>query len=71
MDIVCITGLSQPGTRQLTELLNGESLELGARFAVERDPQVNYDVATQACTVVLSLVFPEGGTKRTFSVKQL
>ncbi|MGZ0708877.1 hypothetical protein ACWPKO_11130 [Coraliomargarita sp. W4R53] len=71
MDIVCITGLSQPGNWQLTELFEGESVELGARFSVEKDPQVNYDTATQTWTLVLSLVFPEEAAKRTFSVKQL
>lgn len=71
MDIVCITGLSQPGSWQLVELHDGESLELGARFAVEKDPQINYDVATQTWTAVLSLVFPEDAAKRTFSVKRL
>ncbi|MEN8724909.1 MAG: hypothetical protein ACN4GF_11635 [Lentimonas sp.] len=71
MDAVRITGLSKPGSWQLTEQLDGESLELGARFPVEKSPQVVYDTATQTWTVVLSLVFPEGATKRTFSVKQL
>ncbi|WPJ96202.1 hypothetical protein SH580_00615 [Coraliomargarita algicola] len=70
MDIVCITGLSQPGTWQLTELIDGEPVELGARFTVEKDPQVNYDVATQSWTAVLSLVFPEEASRRTFSLKQ-
>ncbi len=71
MDVICIAGLSQPGTWQLSEQLDVESLELGDRFSVERDPQVNYDPATQTWTVVLSLVFPEGATKRSFVVKQL
>lgn len=71
MDVICIAGLSQPGTWQLSEQLDVESLELGDRFSVERDSQVNYDPATQTWTVVLSLVFPEGATKRSFVVKQL
>ncbi len=71
MDVICIAGLSQPGTWQLSEQLDVESLELGDRFSVERDPQINYDPATQTWTVVLSLVFPEGATKRSFVVKQL
>lgn len=71
MDTVRITGLSQPGSWQLTEQFNGESLDLGTRFSVEKDPQINYDPATQTWSVVLSLIFPEGATKRTFTVQQL
>ncbi|MDQ8206727.1 hypothetical protein QEH52_04350 [Coraliomargarita sp. SDUM461003] len=70
MDTVRITGLGQPGSWQIAEQFEGGALALGARFTVEKDPQVNYDPSTQSWTAVLSLVFPEGVRERKFMLMQ-
>lgn len=71
MDTVCLTGLSKLRNWELMEKFDGELLELGERFPEERDPQINYDTATQTCTLVLSLLFSDEVTKRTFLIKEL
>jgi hypothetical protein len=71
MDTVCVTGLAKPGSWSLLELVDEKSVPLGERFAVEAQPQVTYIPATDTWTAVLSLVFPEDRTERTFTIQQL
>ena len=69
MDTVCVTGLPSPHNWRIGELLDGEFVELGKRFAVELGPQVVYMPESQSWTAVLSLQFPEGSTERSFVVE--
>lgn len=69
MDTVCVTGLPNPGTWTIEEIIDGGSVPLGERFVEEAQPQVTFAPETQTWTAVLSLVFPNGSTERTFGLK--
>lgn len=69
MDTVIIGGLGQPNTWKLMEVVDGVSIELGTRFPVEANPQIDYDPDANAWSVVLSLIFPEGAQDREFVLK--
>jgi hypothetical protein len=71
MDTVCVTGLGRPESWTLVELVDGQPVPLGERFAVEAKPQVIYSPETETWTAVLSLVFPEDSTERTFTIRKL
>ncbi|KRP37222.1 MAG: hypothetical protein ABS34_03770 [Opitutaceae bacterium BACL24 MAG-120322-bin51] len=66
MDTVCVTGLANPDSWKLEELVEGKSVPLGERFKVEAQPQITYVPETGTWTAVLSLVFPEGSHERSF-----
>lgn len=69
MDTILLTGLPDPALWQVGELIDGKFTLLGERFPEEASPQVNYDPASQSWTVVLSLVFPEAASLRTFVLR--
>ena len=71
MDTICVTELSNPGTWQIVERVDGKSVPLGERFSVEAQPQIVYQPESQSWTAVLSLVFPEGNQERTFTIQNL
>ena len=70
MDTICVTGLSNPGTWQIVERVDGKSVPLGERFSVEAQPQITYVPETGTWTAVLSLVFPEGSQERSFTIQK-
>lgn len=67
METIRITGLPDPSTWQIGDLVGDEWRPLGRRFPEEADPQVNYDPHRGTWTAVLSLVFPAGGGAREFA----
>lgn len=69
MDTIQLTGLPEPSLWQLGELIDGKFTTLGERFPEEAKPQLNYDPASQTWTVVLSLVFPQAISQRTFVLR--
>ena len=71
MDTVCVTGLLSYDAWTIEESFEGKSMPLGERFSIEAQPQVTYVPETETWTVVLSLVFPEESTERTFSIRKL
>ena len=71
MDTVCVTGLASPETWTLEERFEGKSVPLGDRFSVEAQPQITYVPETSTWTAVLSLLFPEGSSERTFTIRKL
>lgn len=71
MDTVRVTGLPNPGTWKIEEKFDGRLVPLGDRFSVEAKPQINYVPETNSWTAVLSLVFPEGDSERTYIIRNL
>lgn len=69
MDTISLTGLPDPSGWSIGEVRDGKFEPLGARFPEEAGPQLNYDPASKAWTAVLSLVFPDGASPRTFALR--
>jgi SSS family solute:Na+ symporter len=69
METVCVSGLPEPSTWKICELLDDRWLPLGERFPEEANPQINYNISDARWTAALSLVFPDGAGSRTFSVR--
>ena len=69
MDTVRVIGLPDPSLWEFGEIVDGRFTALGQRFPVETGPQFNYAPDTQTWTLVLSLVFPEGASLRTFCLR--
>jgi hypothetical protein len=69
MDTITLTGLPDPALWQVGELIDSKFTPLGERFPEEAGPQINYEPASRSWTVVLSVVFPEQASRRTFCLR--
>lgn len=66
---LCLSGLRNPATWQIGDIVAGDWRPLGERFAEESSSQLNFDPVTATWTAVLSLVFPQAGGTREFEYR--